>query len=463
MNFKEELAKTEHLSALVYLNSLLTYKDAGLLGDIAKKMATEEEEVWPCRMSKEEWMKVINRAINDPVLKRFRLVKAEDIKKTVPYIAAAGHRAVLFGDGTAKGYVIFRGTGSEEEWEDNAKGMVEADTLQQRAAARFVLEACQQFPHITVAGHSKGGNKAQYAAITLPENTVEQCFSFDGQGFSAAFFKKYSTRIESRKSIVNLISERRGIVHTLGRPVGKTTYYIGRRGEPCVKFPHGNPLSLFHCPDALRTSTGNIGPESFSSHIPAVVNRLVNHFAQSPKHSLHWEKTAYGLTSLMSGNKKAAESVESVGAIAQVLLVLIDLIAEEEDFRKQITDMVFMETEVLLASLGSVGTLSGLNKQIVRKLAQRLVAEQKARKNFIKAIRFMIVLRRGFITGRHIKLSEYIAEGIHIALKILSKTLTNAGPVLNKIQKSWNDHKRTHELLDYWELLENEVKAETTG
>ena len=416
MNFKEELAKTERLSTLVYLDSLLLHKEAGFLGDIAKEMIKEEQEVWPCRMTKEEWMEVINDVINDPVLRKLRLIKAEDIKETVPYIAAAGHRAVLFGDEAARGYVIFRGTGSEEEWDDNARGMIAADTLQQRAAARFTREACRQFPSITVAGHSKGGNKAQYAAITLPENTVEQCFSFDGQGFSAAFFEKYNKQIESRKSIVNLISERRGIVHALGFPVDKTTYYIGRRGEPCVNFPHGNPLPLFHCPDALRTSNGDIGPESSTNHIPAVTDHLVNHFMQSPEHSRHLEKTAYGLTLLMSNKKNAAESA---AAIAQLMLVLIDLIAEHEDFRNQVTQMIFAETEVLLASLGTAGKLSRLSRQAARKLAKRLVTDHRARHSFIKTIGFVIALRRSFSTSKHMKLWEYINEGINIIFKIL--------------------------------------------
>ena len=464
MNNLEELVRAERLSALVYLNSLLIHKDTGPLGEVVAKMKETEKE-WPCRMNQSEWAKIMDGIQEDVGLTALRIIKIEEIENTQPGLVRAGHRAVLFGDGLGRGYVIFRGTGSDEEWDDNAKGMFETETLQQQAAARFVQQVHRQFSHITVAGHSKGGNKAQYAAITLPDNCVGRCFSFDGQGFSMAFFEKYKKDIEKRKSIIQLVSERRGFVHAFGFPVAETRHYIGRRGDPRKKRPHGDPLSKFHCPDALRNAAGDLGPESFQNPIPVTINRLVTHFLETPKYSPYWEKTAWGLTSLMTQKKKADESA---AAIAQLLMVFIDLIAADISFRKQITEMVLKETDVLLASLDEAravysqewaGALSGLGKKVTHKLAHRLLTDRQARRRFIETIRYIIALRHILVTGRQIKLFEYITESIHIALKILSGALTVHAPILRKIQKSLDDRKKTPEhvldLLDSWEYLEN--------
>lgn len=331
-----ELATAERLSALVYLDSLS-------VGPLREVLMGISEEKWPCRMSKQEWDRVIEGAKQDN-LPLSILTTEEDV---------SGHRAVLFGDRDRHGYVVFRGTGSDEEWEDNAKGMLDADTPQQKKAADFVLKAHRHFRHITVAGHSKGGNKAQYAAITL--DCVDRCFSFDGQGFSVAFCEKYKEAIERRKPVLNLISERRGFVHALGINVAKTRYLAGWRGDPRPGHPHGDPLPYFHCPDALRSSDGALGKESSNNPIPEVVNRLVCYFLQNPKYSKHWEVTAKGLTALMIHEKKQKKEPvsETAVAIAHMLGAARSLAARDMSYRRLVAMMAIRERNVLLASLGA--------------------------------------------------------------------------------------------------------------
>ena len=41
--------------------------------------------------------------------------------------------------------------------------------------------------NITVTGHFKGGNKAQY--VTIVTDRIGRCVSFDGQGFSKEFLE----------------------------------------------------------------------------------------------------------------------------------------------------------------------------------------------------------------------------------------------------------------------------------
>ena len=463
MNNLEELLRAERLSTLVYLDSLLIHRDTGSLGEVVAKMR-ETEKKWPCRMNQSDWIRVMNGIQKDASLKALRILKVEEIESTKPSLVHAGHRAILFGDGYGHGYVIFRGTGSDEEWEDNAKGMFETETLQQQAAARFVQQVHKQFNHVTVAGHSKGGNKAQYAAIALPDNCVNLCFSFDGQGFSIGFLEKYKEAIEKKKSTIQLVSERRGFIHALGFSISETRHYTGRRGNPQEKRPHGDPLSKFHCPDALRDAAGNLGQESMQNPISTTTNRLVTHFLKTSKYSPHWEKTALGLTSLMTQSKKIDEAA---AAIAQLLMVFIDLIATDISFRKQTTEMLLKETDVLLASLDEAraayshewtGALSSMGKKVTHNLAHCLIADRQVRHRFIKVIRYAIALRHVLITGRQTKLLEYIKESIHIALKILSGALKTHMYILNKIQKSLDDRKKTQEhvleLLDNWEYLE---------
>lgn len=47
-----------------------------------------------------------------------------------------------------------------------------------------------------MAGHSKGGNKAQY--VTVLSDKVDRCISMDGQGFSQEFIDKYYAEIQKK-------------------------------------------------------------------------------------------------------------------------------------------------------------------------------------------------------------------------------------------------------------------------
>jgi len=382
--------KAEYLSAIIYLDSLTV----GTLGTVLEQMKTVEID-WPCRMSRQEWMTVLDRALADEELVKMQVEKIEDLEN--------GHKAALFTSGD-HAYVIFRGTGGDKEWEDNAKGMTVTDTFHQQLASHFVARVSTLFKKITVAGHSKGGNKAQYAAIVLPSQCVDEAFSFDGQGFSTAFFEKYAREIEERKQIITLASERRGFVHALGIPVASSEYYTGRRGEPTSDRPHGDPLPYFHCPDAMRDVDGNL-QKSANSLIPDIVNRLVVHFLKT---SANVERVSMGLVRLVSENKDVAESSE---AIAHVLLVLMELIAKERDFRRQVADMLREEAEVILATMdashGTAGELSDINKKVARHVGRLLAHNRTARYNFIEFVRFLAGLRLS-------RLHRHISEGLSI-------------------------------------------------
>ncbi|MGX8703387.1 MAG: Mbeg1-like protein [bacterium] len=101
--------------------------------------------------------------------------------------------ASCYVDDAGEAYVTFRGTSTGEEWIDNVVGSFAEETKSQKEALAYV-EALP-FDKMTVAGHSKGGNKAQY--VTLLSGKVDRCVSMDGQGFSREFLEKYSTEISA--------------------------------------------------------------------------------------------------------------------------------------------------------------------------------------------------------------------------------------------------------------------------
>ena len=107
--------------------------------------------------------------------------------------------------------VAFRGTTDGDEWADNMEGLNRSDTKAQKEALDYV-EALP-YEKITVVGHSKGGNKAQYVSVLSPK--VIHGVSMDGQGFSDEFLEKYEEEIRANAGKVTCYSLENDFVHIL--------------------------------------------------------------------------------------------------------------------------------------------------------------------------------------------------------------------------------------------------------
>lgn len=153
--------------------------------------------------------------------------------------------------------VVFKGTGSGE-WIDNGEGLsgipeenvyttfshlgeiVESTAVSKDYATDQQAEALNWFnkvavkerwnsnTQITVSGHSKGGNKAQF--VTIHSNLVNDCYSFAGQGFSPEairFIKnQYGEDYERRRERIYSFSTDNDYVNILGsRLVPKNHIY----------------------------------------------------------------------------------------------------------------------------------------------------------------------------------------------------------------------------------------------
>lgn len=121
-------------------------------------------------------------------------------------------------------FVAFRGTDSTlTGWRENFL-LGSRITLAQRLAATYLHAALRRAAHegkrIMVAGHSKGGNLAEYACATCPEElrvAIDCCWSFDGPGFDKAIVPQdgYGTlrsrfiRIQPAYSIVGELFDRK--------------------------------------------------------------------------------------------------------------------------------------------------------------------------------------------------------------------------------------------------------------
>lgn len=156
--------------------------------------------------------------------------------------------------------VAFKGTGSGE-WIDNGEGLsgipeentyitytkngqeafkytVSEDyaTDQQVEALNWFNYMCSKnnwniFNKITVSGHSKGGNKAQFIAINSPLPRL--CISFDGQGFSPeaiqSFKNMYGNNAFNFKTAdIFSISSENDYVNVLGKRLmpDKNIFYL---------------------------------------------------------------------------------------------------------------------------------------------------------------------------------------------------------------------------------------------
>ncbi len=132
-----------------------------------------------------KWAAIIRQIKDDPDLYSLDIVNKDD---SVP--------ALCFNDPDDPGHavVVFRGTSGQDEWVDNAIGLGTSDTERQKAALDYIENL--PYDNITVAGHSKGGNKAQY--VTILSDKIDRCISMDGQGFSQEFLDKYYAEIQKK-------------------------------------------------------------------------------------------------------------------------------------------------------------------------------------------------------------------------------------------------------------------------
>lgn len=151
-----------------------------------------------------------------------------------------------FPDDEDNAAVVFRGTGGAyEAWADNVRGEYMPDTKLQKIADDFVRYDCGVYDSITVSGHSKGGNMAQYVTVTNADR-VRRCISFDGQGFGRGFFGEYRQSIGVVSGRIKSISAHNDYVNILlGCIAGECVYVKNLRNDAVGR--HSSFALLMSC------------------------------------------------------------------------------------------------------------------------------------------------------------------------------------------------------------------------
>ena len=136
-------------------------------------------------------------------------------------------RAICYtGPGDNDPVVVFRGTGGTKgAWSDNFEGAFRDETRIQKLANDFIENDCGIYEDITVTGHSKGGNLAQYVTVKCTDR-ISLCVSYDGQGFSDDFLEKYAEEIKLASGKITSISAYNDFVNILLTCIAGTCLYV---------------------------------------------------------------------------------------------------------------------------------------------------------------------------------------------------------------------------------------------
>ncbi len=235
-------------------------------------------------------------------LYRFRLL--ESAVEHHPFLATSkignltvsrnGLTACSLTNQDGKIFVVFRGTG-KGEWIDNGEGLsgipeentyityhrhgkvADVKYVENDYATDQQVEALNWFNRtiarnswgshtpLTVSGHSKGGNKAQF--ITIHSNLVDECYSFDGQGFSPealeSFKGQYGTTFEKRRQKVYSFSADNDYINVLGErlvPQNHIYYFESQKG--------------FHYLEAMLDVDGNIHQQAEQGELSRYVETI---------------------------------------------------------------------------------------------------------------------------------------------------------------------------------------------
>ncbi|MVX64606.1 DUF2974 domain-containing protein [Clostridium chromiireducens] len=238
------------------------YEDEKLI-DIVKDLISNGDfeylmdEIGDCtiKMLKSDWLFVLEKILSNQRLIDLRIKNVDEYYKN-------GMKYVCLVDQENNAIVVFRGTATTEEWEDNGQGAYEYETKEQIDALNFINGL--NYEKITVTGHSKGGNKAQYTAVLSPK--VTKCISINGQGFSNEFINKYSFEISRNEEKIISINAKYDYVSCLFNNISNECHYLKTLIQT-------NPFD-YHKAHILLDPTGGLRPETDEAIISNIINKF---------------------------------------------------------------------------------------------------------------------------------------------------------------------------------------------
>lgn len=314
-----------YMANLYPLSSILNAKGKTIrkfLSEIDME-AIEDDFDYASYMPGKDWKNIIY-AVN----KNERLLDTKVVETHFDsaYGGGGGVSAVFINDKDKEAVVAFRGTATNE-WIDDFLGANQIDSLQQINALEWYKMVYDKYNlkdyYVTVTGHSKGGNKAKY--ITILNDTVDRCISFDGQGFSDKFMDHYKNEILKRQDVIDNNNIDFDYVNILMNDIGKRTYYLG------YNYGAGG-FAEAHCPNTFFDFDDNgnyqmrVNPNGQRDEMKAL-NKYINSMIRSAFDDKH-----------RSGNNKLVgtlvEKAFSIGAdnstTADFISFLCDMVGDPE-------------------------------------------------------------------------------------------------------------------------------------
>lgn len=235
---------------LLLLDNLMYYKgstEKTTAGDMAEDILSysdsELESMLQGGMTPTEARSMATEISNNSTVSSLTVAKSEE---------STGFRASCFVDANGDATVAVRGTGgSYEAWNDNVIAAYDVETPIQEKMRSFIEDDCAQYNDITVTGHSKGGNLAQYATIRCGDQ-IDRCVSYDGQGFNNEFCVKYCEEIAENSSKIKSICCESDYVNILLTSVAGETVYLNSE-------PGANPHSSYPLYEANKDGVNGDG------------------------------------------------------------------------------------------------------------------------------------------------------------------------------------------------------------
>ena len=227
-------------------------------------------------VASDDFDKIISYVESNPSLMELEII---NVSKT-----DSGTHGFCVKDSDNNVTVIYSGDYSySDSWVDNFVGAVQEDSTEQENALTFFEESMEiaksmgEVSNVTVSGHSKGGNLAQY--VTIRSDDVDYCLSYDGQGFSDVFMEKYAPQIAANGSKITSISANYDFVHCVLNPIPNAQhYYVDVEMIPDEL--SARSLAWFHMPILILDENGYILPfteqSEFSKTLHVISNVMVD-------------------------------------------------------------------------------------------------------------------------------------------------------------------------------------------
>lgn len=217
------------LNSLVYLNA--NYSPKASVGSIVTQLLQEgilDHMDIGGGMTKEDARDMLQEIAKDETLCALKIDSSVNTEI----------RGVCFVSPENEAVIVYRGTGPYyAAWDDNCQGGYLSDTDMQQEALEFAQNCAQRYDDITVSGHSKGGNMAQYVTVLLGEE-VDRCVSFDGQGFGDEFLEKYADEIEANSGKIRNVCAYNDYVNILLESIAGETVYLNNDSKDFIKGGH---------------------------------------------------------------------------------------------------------------------------------------------------------------------------------------------------------------------------------